>query len=687
MGDGLATAPAPKTEGETGVDGRLAWLVAGPAALLTLALMLLLGEPLGRLLLTAPTVDFWPDVLELVHPEPTEQARYLIALGGAVTVPIALMVAARRRSLRARLRSNSVALATQLAFVAILAAALFCQLDAVKLGIGYFTVPTVLVALVVGLGLAAALRHPPALASARSLLGRESPWVQLGAPVVALAATAIWLLPAIQLDSTIAVANPATSYGLTFTYDEGLSVLNGHTPLVDYASQYGSLWPYVVAIPLHLGNASLGSFTLSMVTITLFAMLAIFGVIWRVCRSPVGAVALYLPFLATSFFFIRDGFPRRYSFADYFGAFPLRYAGPYFVAFLLARHLSGARPRAAIWIFLAAGFTVLNNGDFGIPALGATIIALVVAADQPRTRAWWGQLGVEALGGLVAAFLLVSIVTLLRTGEMPDLDLLFRYARLFALAGYAMLPMQWFGFWVAIYLTFCSALAVATIMFLRGDGDRTSTGMLAWIGIFGLGIGSYFAGRSHPEVLIAIFSAWSLAVVLLVAVTTRSLVRSGSRVGPAQAALFVGFGLLVCSLAQFPAPWRSAELLGERAELEPFQPVSEVSFIAAHSIPDEPVVLLMTMGQRASRAAGVENLMPYSGIVSMPAEQQLEETVRRLREAGGEKIFVREEEAWDELVPALERDGFRISAASAPKVVGSPQPERLLLLSDTEPLR
>ncbi len=686
MGDGLATAPAPKTEGETGVDGRLAWLVAGPAALLTLALMLLLGEPLGRLLLTAPTVDFWPDALKDVKPESTEQARYLIALGGAVMVPLALFAAAWRPILR--WRSDFGAFAAQLGFVAVLVAALFCQLGKFEAGIGYFTLPTIAVALAVCLGFVAVLRHPGALAQVRSLLGRDSRPIRWGAALLAAGATAIWLLPAIQFDSTIANANSATSFGLLFTFDEGFSVFNGHTPLVDYAAQYGSLWPYVMAIPLHLGNGSLGSFTVAMTMVTLLAMLAIFGVIWRVCRSPVAALALYLPFLATSFFFIRDGLPHRYSFAEYFGAFPLRYAGPYFVAFLLARHLSGARPRAAIWIFLAAGFTVLNNGDFGIPALGATVVALVAAADGPRTRGWWTQLGVEAAGGLIAAFTLVAIVTLARAGEIPDLDLLFRYARVFALAGYVMLPMPWFGFWVVIYLTFCSALAGAALMVVRRDVDRTGTGMLAWIGIFGLGIGSYYAGRSHPEVLIALFSAWGLAVVLLVAVTTRSLARERGRPGPAQLALFAGFGLLVCSLAQFPAPWRSLEVLRERAVIESFQPAGEASFIAANSRPGEPVVLLMTLGQRASRLADVENLMPYSAIVSMPAEQQLDDTVRRLREAGGSKIFVREGEAWRGLIPELERSGFRVEAESGPLPPGIFfTGEELLMFSNAPPLR
>ena len=77
--------------------------------------------------------------------------------------------------------------------------------------------------------------------------------------------------------------------------------------------------------------------------------------------------------------------------------------------------------------------------------------------------------------------------------------------------------MPWFGFWVAVYLTFAAALVVAALLITRSDARRIEIGVLAWIGIFGLGAGAYYTGRSNSEVLIALFSAWGLAVVLLLA--------------------------------------------------------------------------------------------------------------------------------------------------------------------------
>jgi hypothetical protein len=643
-----------------------AWLVAVPAAALTVVAMLVLGAPLGRTLLPVRTLDFWPSALPYVHPKPAEQARYLVALGGALLVPIAVLASGRWRLPRIPV-ARPGALAAQLALVTTLAFGLLtveregAALGKVKFGLAYFTVPTITVALLIGLAFAVSLSRRELRARIGDLLACESRLVRWGAPSVAVLATLIWLLPAIQLDGTVADSSSA-HFNLAFTFDEGLAVLNGHSPLVDYVAQYGSLWLYLVGIPLHLSNGSLGSFTASMAAITGVSMLAVYGILRRVSRSAIGALALFLPFLATSFFIVEGNPITRFSFADYFGVFPMRYAGPYIVAFLIARHLSGARPRRAFWIFLAAGLTVLNNSDFGIPALGATVLALVASAPVLRSRRSSLELLFDAAGGLVVAYALVAMLTLIRAGQLPDLALLFRYAHLFALAGYLSLPTPWFGFWTVIYLTFAAALAVAAVLAVRRSQERATIGMLVWIGVFGLGVGSYYDGRSHPQVLVSMFSTWSLAVALLVVVAVRSSAASPRRLGPAQVALFVGFGLMVCSLAQFPTPWGSIERLHSPAAVELFQPRAEAEFVAAHTRPGEPVAMLPSLGQRISREAGVDDITPYTGSPSMPTKQQFREMLSHLREAGGSSVILSEGEALPEMIPALERDGFQISA-------------------------
>lgn len=665
---------------EEAVDPGLAWLAAVTVAALTLLAIALLAKPLGRLLFPVETAEFWPSALALVNPRPTQEAGYLLALLGAILVPCCVLY------LRHRPRPEvprGLVLVLQLVFVGVLALGIFCRRGSVHIDLSYFNLPTIVVALAIGAGFTIVLSRPALLTRVAAILAYRPAWLRWVALGVAAVVTAIWLLPAIQLDTTVAHAQPLSLYELLFTFDEGLSVFNHHSPLVDYVAQYGSLWPYVIAVPMHIDHGTLGDYTISIATITLVAMLAIYGVVRRLVEGPIAALVLFLAFMATSFFVVRGTPVHRYSFADYFGIFPLRYAMPFFVFYFLARHLDGERPRRAVWVFMVAGLAVLNNGDFGIPALGATVVAVVAATGVTRDRRWWAKLAAEGLIGLLGAFVLVSIVTLARTGELPNISLAFRYAHLFALAGYNLLPLPWFGTWVTIYLTYCAALAVAALLVTRRGAAKIEIGALAWIGIFGLGIGSYYSGRSDSEVLIAMFPAWGLAIIFLSVVSIRDLVRRGGRPGPAQVALFVGFGLMVCSLAQFPAPWHSIKRL-ERKEIEVFRAPADAEFIAAHTKPGEPVALLTELGQRISDESGVDDVTPYSGVLSMPTRGQLTETLDRLRDEHGTKIFLRENgSTWPELLPALKAHGFRVTAVRKPTPEEGGVPgDRSLMLSD-----
>lgn len=649
-------------------------------AVVTLLAIAFLAKPLGRVLFPAETGEFWPSALKHVDPRPTQEAAYLIALVGAILVPCLILF------FRGRWRPEvprGLVLALQLAFVAVLVLGIFTRRGSVHLDISYFNLPTILAAIAIGLGFVGVLARPVALARVAAVISCRPAWLRWAALGAAAVVTAIWLLPSIEFDTTVAHAQRLTLYELLFTFDEGLSVFNHHSPLVDYVTQYGSLWPYVIALPMHLGHGSLDAYTISIGAITLIAMLAVYGVIRRVVVSPVASLVLFLAFMATSFFILRGTPVHRYSFADYYGIFPLRYALPFFAFYLLARHLDGGRPRRAAWVFLVAGLAVLNNGDFGIPSLGATVVAMVAAAGVPRERRWWAKLAAEALIGIVSAFVLVSIVTLAGTGEMPNVGLAFRYAHLFALAGYNLLPLPWFGTWVVIYLTYCAALVVAAQLIVRRDASRLEIGVLAWIGIFGLGIGSYYAGRSASEVLIAMFPAWSLAIVFLLVVAIRDLVGRHGRPGLAQFALFMGFGLMVCSLAQFPAPWHSIRRL-ERTSPEVFRQPADAEFIAAHTQPGEPVALLAELGQRLSDEAGVDDVALYTGVLSMPTRGQLTETLAHLRGEGGTKVFLRENEStWPELLPTLKAQGFHVIAIRRPTPEEGPAPgDRSLMLSD-----
>lgn len=614
--------------------GVAVWIAGATVAAVTLVAMLTLGAPLGRLLAPDGSARFWPEIAWMVRPEPTEHARYLIALLAPVAL-VAVTVALVRRPLPLP-PAASARLVTTLEVLAVAALAgclvlqrrtLFVRPYGLSPHIVYFTLPTLIAAALLAFALVAVCRRAGLMQRVRAWTA-ESPGRAAAAAAAALIAIAITVLPAISSEASILEASDEFVYHVRFIYDETAAVLDGRSPLGDFAAQYGSLWPYLLALPLALSNASLGVFTVEMAALAALALLALYALLRRVTRSSLLALALFLPLLATSAFRLHDPSTARFSLINYFGTMPLRYAGPFLLAWLLGRHLDGARPRRAIALFAAAGLVAIDNTSFGIPALAATIAALMCCAGVPPTATRLRTLASELIVGLALAVVAVTALVLLRTGELPHPSLATRYARLFAVDGFGMSPLHpQLGMSTVIYLTYVAAIGTSVVLALRRGGDALLAGLLMWSGVFGLGAGSYYVGRSIPEVLTNMFPAWALAVTLLTVVIVRGLAaRRGRGLLPIELACLFAFGLLVCSLAQTPSPPAQIRRIaadGPRYLRE--QPTQ--AFVAAHAQAREPVVMLTELGHLVAYRIGVKDVTPYTGNESIQTQEQLDEAL------------------------------------------------------------
>ncbi|HMJ03951.1 MAG TPA: hypothetical protein VK506_13510, partial [Conexibacter sp.] len=288
--------------------GEVAWIALVPCALLMLAVVVLLGPPLGNALLAPRGLEFWPSVFDVqaIRPEPVEHARYLLALLGPLLLCAAIL--ARRSAPRLAPRQISgLVVASQALTVLALAAFLIAQRQHVyeEIYAGplrriYFTASTLIVAFVLLLLLVGALRR-------QTLVDRVTGWLRetsarRGAcAAVAIGFTALWLLASVFLDSSVGRSIVAINVTLPFSLDEGYAVLNGRTPLVDFHAQYAQLWPYVAALAMSVFGASITTYTIAMASGTALVLLAVYATLRRVVGSSLGALALYLPFVATSF--------------------------------------------------------------------------------------------------------------------------------------------------------------------------------------------------------------------------------------------------------------------------------------------------------------------------------------------------------------------------------------------------
>ena len=669
-----------------------AWLCAIPCAAVAVLAILLLGPPLGRLISPARNPYTFLADAGTPHPEPTEHARYLIALCAPLLG--ALATAAAPRWL-ARVPERWVAplvVLPQVALGGVVVASIVAQyrdrFGSVYLGPGqvpftlrYFTPATLAVAALLAAATAGALRSARLRRRAAAALLADSRARRLVVGGLVVVATAIWMLHAVHSDLEIGNAPQDVRYHLGFTLDETFAVIDGRTPLVNFTAQYGSLWPFVIAAPMVAFGKTVLTFTVVLCTITALALLAVYGVLRRASGSATAALLLYLPFLATSLVQIGGTLQNRSSVGSYYANFPLRYAAPFFLAWLTARRLERGRDGSAgAWLlFTVAGLALLNNGDFGVAALGASVAALLWAAPVRPGRTALLRLAGLVAAGIATAFALVSVLTLVRAGSLPQPARLVDYARTYAVGGFALMPIPGvLGVHLLVYLTYVAAILVATVRALRGASNRVLTGMLAWAGVFGLGAGFYWVGRSHPVALTYQFSAWALALALLTVAAVGELSAPRLRRTAIGAVVVVfGFGVAACSLAQTPTPWGQIQRLD--APFAPTEEVPEADPLAPSTDPaarrfvatladgpnrfvykrGAPVAILLTTGHRVADALGLVNVSPYTGIGSLQTVQRVEATIAALRAAGGNTVVL--PDPLDvSILPVLARDGFEL---------------------------
>jgi hypothetical protein len=649
--------------------GESAWLVALPCALLLTAVVVLLGPPLGRALFEPTGANhIWPRFYDLrgVRPEPTEHARYVLSLLGPLLVVGAAWLL-RGRRVPAVARAVATALA-QLALGAFVVACVVAQREHVyEVGFTggraaphtiFFTNATLVVSAALALLLAFVLSRPATverLARAR----RETPLRHAIAIGVAALVTLAYLLSAFNTDGTINIAHAALWDHTAFYVDEAFSILNGQAPLVDFHAQYGHLWAYAAAGGLALFGASLGVYGAIMLAGTAGTMAVVFATMRRlVGGSSLPALALFLPFLATSFFMKLGPPDNRYSPASLFSLFPIRYAGPYVLLWLLVRRLDGGSTRRPSALLVLAGLVVVNNPEFGVPAVGATLLVLAWTLPDRSPRGLC-RLGLEALGGGAIAVALVSVLTLAVGGGLPHFGMLLLFPRIFGTEGFGLLPMPSIGFHLVVYVTFVAAIAVAAVRGLVGE-DRALSAALAWVGVFGLGVGAYFTGRSHPHVLIDLFSVWSYALVLLGIVSIRAIVRRpGRRPQLAELLVFAGLGAMACSLAQIPTPWSQIERIRDSQPHDVRVVTALEETIKERTRPGEPVAVLVRPGHEIAEQIGIRDVTPYANIDSMMTEQQWAETIVALERAHGRQLFVQEETLFQEHIDWLAQRGYK----------------------------
>ena len=656
----------------------LAWLVVASGALVLAAAIAWLAPALAKHY-PVPSGDLFTVWKPDINPEPLEDVRSMLALATPFVLAAFVLALGTARSSRPRL--DPLVIALQLVGAALLVTAILGQqLGGPLIAPHYFTsylvsAPNLIAGLVIGLALTAAAIWPPRwrwLRRVQVALGRRSSWRWV-ALAIALAATLIWLLPAVNTESTAPRAGSLAAGHFPVQGEDYFAAVNGRTPLVSYVSQYANLLPLVLEPVLRAVGPSITSLSVSLCVLSALAMVAIYGTFAQVTRNAWSALVLYVPWVAFSMLPWHDVGPYREFNGIYYGVFPGRYFGPFVLALLCAVSLRTRRiPTYALFLF--AGLVVLNNFEFGIGALLALIVAVAAGWDQALPlRRRVRDLLVQGATGLLTALAFVCALTLIRTGKLPDPALLTYYNRLFLREGFGLEPMHSLGVHWALYATYAAGLLTAAVRYVRNEPDCVLTGMLAFTAVFGLVTGMYFVGRSLPFQLILLFPAWGFSLALVAWCGVHSLRAAASDrlrlrriVLPGLAAL-VGFGVMVASIDRLPQPQRQIDRLsdgGTPANLAP-----TIKYVEDRTHPGEDILLLATAPDHlVADRAGVVNVSPFNGRLSLFTPSDADRALDQLADAGGNQVIESASAlpprgiafGIPELAPILRQHGFEL---------------------------
>lgn len=280
---------------------------------------------------------------------------------------------------------------------------------------------------------------------------------------------------------------------------------------------YG-FYPQFLAPLLRVSGCSMLSVSLMMGGLYLAAFGMIFAAAKRMLRNRIlwagyGIVFLYM-LNWFAFFQTEDNF----RIDPYFAYFPVRLLGPAAAWFLWAKGGEKARSwgggvlAAAAWFF---------NPDTGIAVAGALLAGNIFAVGSVREawrRAW------RFLIAFVCGLPLVAVLLRAGSGAWPPVWEYLAYMVRFQQVGYFMMPVSGRLWWLGVIL-YGGALTFAAWRIRRGRGCTYACRMVLFLGVLGLGLSLYYAGRSHLYNLLTVLYPGYFLVFLLADTVLRGIRR------------------------------------------------------------------------------------------------------------------------------------------------------------------
>lgn len=289
-------------------------------------------------------------------------------------------------------------------------------------------------------------------------------------------------------------------------------VVTGKTLLIDLPAQYG-LYAEVLKPFFILTGLSVFSFTMLMSLLEALGLCALLWVCLRLIRNN------WLRFICMVSLCFLIGFSWEFNAENpYYQYWPIRFFFPALsVLVFIWAEKRGMRIRSVLLIGLLSGLALIWNLDSGVPVFGSFAAYLGLSAIFPihgdRQRYF------------IRLLLLCSITILffsaflgylqIKSGAAIAWNELLKYQKLFYMSGFAMLPIpRYMHPWIVIIGGYILGITGALYMRIK-QKSSLAWHVIFYLSILGLGLFSYYEGRSHEVVFtMVIWPAVLIAFIL-----------------------------------------------------------------------------------------------------------------------------------------------------------------------------
>jgi hypothetical protein len=301
-------------------------------------------------------------------------------------------------------------------------------------------------------------------------------------------------------------------------------VVHGNTITANLPSQYG-FFPEIVS-PVFKGvGLSIFSLTVFFAVVHAFGLIAIASLLRRHVSNSLLSILVFLTIsISMSLFIYLNG-----NVQDiYIQYFPIRFFWPVFALLLFSIYTSKPNNTLFYTLGIVSGFSVFWNIDTGIPVLvsiGATLLVkpLIVERSALRGIGYLALFTLTAISTLVFCFIALRI----KAGVPLALDEALAAQKIFYITGFGMIPMPIsLDPWQAVLAIYAAGAITALSGWQKNQNNKTYD-LIFCSAVMGLGLFTYYQGRSHVYCLIlvswpAILIGGILTDMLLKAVRTRA---------------------------------------------------------------------------------------------------------------------------------------------------------------------